>query len=372
MIERKTYNAGGYTMPFEGEKHAATLIELPYRNDVWREKAAPALAEFIGVIRAIAKFEKVIVVCDDRVRKQSPDQVEQVAKIAGVTVVSARYDDSWARDNIPVFTRSADGKVAAVDFGFNAWGGTFDGLYSSWQDDDSLGRTLVEAQLGYPRLDCKDFILEGGSIHTDGAGTLITTEECLLSRGRNPSLTKEQIEQRLKEALGVKKVIWLPYGVYKDETDGHVDNIACFLDSTHVLLGFPEGDRDAQFRRSKADYDVLKGETNAAGEPIDVIRIPMPGPLFATAKEAAGLTIVAGSKPREMGDRLAGSYVNFYMGEKFVIMPSFGCPEDEKARKILDRFFLGQKTIVQVPGREILLGGGNIHCITKQIPIGKE
>ena len=371
MIQREEFLQGKYNFPFEGEKHACTVVELPYRGDVWRDEAVPATKEYIGVIKAIAKFEPIVVAWDRRISKRAFELFSELEKIQNVRLVEARYDDSWARDNLPVFVRSESGKAVAVDFGFNAWGGTFDGLYSSWDDDNALGRTLIEEKLGYSRYPLKDFILEGGSIHTDGKGTLLTTEECLLSKGRNPSLTKDQIENVLKESLGIRKVIWLPYGVYRDETDGHVDNIACFLDSTHVLLGFPDGDRDPQFRRSKADEKVLKESTNADGEPIQVIRIPMPGPLFATAEEAKGLISVNGSKPRRAGDRLAGSYVNFYMGEDFVVIPSFGCPEDLRAKHILEKFFDGKKTVIQVPGREILLGGGNIHCITKQIPLGR-
>ena len=369
-ISREILTAEGYTFPFEGEAHAGVIVELPYRTDVWRESALPAAREFAGVISAIAEFEPVFVACDARAEALYPALVAKLRATPNVAVIPARYDDSWARDNVPVFVKNRDGKVAAIDFGFNAWGGTYNGLYSSWADDDALGRTLVEEKLGYSRLIDKGFILEGGSIHTDGQGTLLTTAECLLSKGRNPDLTKEQIEAELKATLGVKKVIWLPYGVYRDETTGHVDNIACFLDATHVLLGFPVGDRDPQYRRSKADEEVLKGETNAAGQPLEVIRMPMPGPLFATAREAEGLTSIDGSKPRLAGSRLAGSYVNFLMGEKYIILPAFNCPEDKRAMKILENFYGDTKRIIQVPGREILLGGGNIHCITKQIPQG--
>ncbi len=369
-INREILTAEGYSFPFEGEAHAGVIVELPYRADVWREGALPAAGEFVQVITAIAQFEPVIAACDDRARALYPKLVAKLEQTANVTVVPARYDDAWARDNVPVFVRSRNGKVAAVDFGFNAWGGTFNGLYSSWDDDNALGRTLIADKLGYDRLADKGFILEGGSIHTDGKGTLLTTAECLLSQGRNPNLSKEQIEAELKATLGIRKVIWLPYGVYRDETTGHVDNIACFLDETHVLLGFPIGDRDPQYRRSKADEEVLKNETNAQGQPLEVIRMPMPGPLFATAKEAAGLTSVDGSKPRLAGERLAGSYVNFLMGEKYIVMPAFNCPEDSRAKNILERFYGETKKVIQVPGREILLGGGNIHCITKQIPQG--
>lgn len=351
-------------MPFEGQKHQATIVELPFRKDVWRLDAKPALKAYEQVIKSIAKFEKVYV-C---VAPEAKEAIKDFSDIDNVEIVEVDYDDSWARDNVPVFVKSMDGETIAVDFGFNAWGGSYNGLYDSWDKDNALGEELCFKRLHYSRLALKDFILEGGSIHTNGNGTLLVTSECLLSPGRNPHLTKEQIEDNLKFALGQKKVIWLPYGVYKDETSGHVDNIACFLDETHVLLGFPENDRDSQFRRSMADLKVLESETTWDGKKIEVIKMPMPGPLFFTCEEAAGIVADNNAKPRLMGDRLAGSYVNFYMGDDFIILPTFGCPEDKKAKAILDRFYQGKKTIIQVPGREILLGGGNIHCITKQIP----
>lgn len=174
-----------------------------------------------------------------------------------VQVLPIEYDDSWARDNAPVFTRNNEGKICGVNWGFNAWGGTYNGLYDSWDKDNSMGTPLLNS-LNIDEFKIKDFILEGGSIHTNGKGTLVTTEECLLSKGRNPNLTKNQIEDTLKKVLGQKKIIWLPYGVYSDETSGHVDNMACFLDETHVLLASIDNKNDPMYERYKIDLEVLK------------------------------------------------------------------------------------------------------------------
>lgn len=365
-IDLKDYRSRGFFMPFEGEAHRGTIVELPYRLDVWRDGAKPALKAYWAVIAAIAKFEPVFVVYDPNAFSSAA--VDAFPKIPNAKLVPLPYDDSWARDNMPVFVTDGKGSLGAVDYGFNAWGGTYNGLYASWAKDNAVGQAFIEKELNIPYLMAKDFILEGGSIHTNGKGTLLVTGECLLSKGRNPNLTQPQIEDFLKLTLGQKKVIWLPFGVYQDETSGHVDNIACFLDETHVLLGWQENDRDTQFRRSTADLKVLQSETTWDGKPIEVIKMPMPGPLFVSKFEATGLEPADGSKPRETGDRLAASYVNFYMGKDFIVMPSFGLADDQRALHILNKFYQGKKKIISVPGREILLGGGNIHCITKQIP----
>ncbi len=360
-----------WTMPFEGEEHYATIVELPFRKDVWRQNATPAARAFATVIKAIAGFEKVIAIADPRALAQNRTAFAPICLDSNIAVVALPYNDSWARDNLPVFVRDSQGAVGAVDFGFNAWGGKFNGLYADWALDNALGKSLLKGPLAMPVQSHKDFILEGGSIHTNGKGTLLTTEECLLSPGRNPGLSQAQIETELKTTLGQRKVIWLPYGVFNDETSGHVDNMACFLDETHVLLAYPTDTSDPQWARSEADLKVLEKATTADGKKLSVLKMPLPGPLFATAAEAAGLEYDAlGSKPRQAGDRLAASYVNFYMGSRFIIMPSFGVPEDRKAQEILQDFFRESKKIITVPGREILLGGGNIHCITKQIPAG--
>lgn len=367
-LTEETLIEEGYSMPFEGEEHQATVVEIPFRQDVWRDRAAPAVQSYLSVILAIAAFEKVIVLLDQRAKKANEELLSPLFDTPGVQVLPLPYDDAWARDNTPVFVQNEEGEVAGVDFGFNAWGGSYNGLYSSWKDDDALGRKLLES-LKIPSLSKKDFILEGGSIHTNGKGTLLTTEECLLSKGRNPSLSKAQIEEKLKKTLGQRKVIWLPKGVVADETDGHVDNMACFLDETHVLLASCDDPSDPMWGRYREDLSVLTKEATADGRLLEVIPIPIPGPLYQTKEEAGGVEHLPSAKDRKEGVRLAGSYVNFYMGKRFLILPFFDDPNDQKAYDILNSFYRGSKKIIPVPGREILLGGGNVHCVTKQIPL---
>lgn len=354
----------GYVFPFEGEKHWASVILVPYRKDTWRENALPAIEEYLNVVKSISSYERVIVVIDPRIDYSIVRRFE----MKNTHILRLKYDDSWARDTLPVFLKNEEeGRLVGVDFGFNSWGGDYDGLYTPYDDDNQLGKYfLLEAMIHrYPR---KDFILEGGSIHSDGEGTLITTEECLLSKGRNPSLSKEEIEENLKSSLNVEKVLFLPYGIYEDETDGHVDNICCFLKPGVVLLAWCDDENDPQYERCVKDYEYLSSVTDAKGRNLTIIKMPVPKTMYMSKEEADQITVSSNAINRLEGRRLAGSYVNFYMGEKFIILPQFGCEEDKIAIEILKDFYKDEKDIIPVYSKEILLGGGNIHCITKQIP----
>lgn len=365
-IEKELKNVKGYTFPFEGERHLATLIELPYRKDGWREDALPARKAFLDVIRAISKFELVCVIADPRI----PYSVISEFEGENVYFFRERYDDSWARDMTPIFLRNEEGLLCGVDFGFNAWGGKFDGLYPDYQDDDNLSKNIL-MDLMIPRFAKKDFILEGGSVHSDGDGTLLTTECCLLSKGRNPKLDKKEIEKELKKNLNVKKILWLPCGIYEDETDGHVDNMACFLKPGVVLLADTDDEDDPQYEMCKKNYEYLSKSKDAQGRKLEIIKVKLPKVQYMKKEEADGLVMEEGVVNRMEGRRLAASYINFYMGEKFVILPQFGDPMDEVALNQFKELF-PNKEIVPIQTREILLGGGNIHCITKQIPYSEK
>ncbi len=353
-----------YVFPFEGEKHLATIIMVPYREDTWREEAKPAVENYLEVVKAISQYEMTVVIIDPRI----DEKIVSRFQMRNTHILRLKYDDAWARDSLPVFLANEEKKsLVGVDFGFNSWGGSYDGLYTDYKNDNEVGKnTLLELMIH--RYADKDFILEGGSIHSDGKGTLLVTEECLLSPGRNPSMTKEEIEERLKKDLNVKKVLWLPYGIYNDETDGHVDNICCFLKPGVVALAETDDVSDPQYERSKKDREYLLNETDAEGNKLEIISLPLPKPQYLTKEEAAGIKNDTTAITREENRRLAASYVNFYMGKDFLILPQFGDEKDEVAKKILSDFYKNEKEIVPIYSREILLGGGNIHCITKQIP----
>jgi len=219
-----------------------------------------------------------------------------------------------------------------------------------------------------------DFVCEGGSYSVDGEGTLITTEQCLLNKNRNPSLNRQQIEKTLRTYLNVTKIIWLPYGAFMDhDTDGHVDNMCVYAGIGKVMLSWPEGcgtdqceDKEQEVR-SLAALKVFESSTDAKGRRFTVVKVPHPPPLVYTQKEVDSLPVVKGSYPRKAGVRMAGSHVNLIITPDLVIVPIFHCESDAPAMKIIAETFPTRK-VVSVYAREILLGGGNIHCMSQQEP----
>ena len=356
----------GYEMPFEGGPHSGTIMLIPFRKDTWRNNALPAQENFKKVIYAISKYEPVYVGIHPSIYKNVIKDYENRKNIIPIKI---KYDDAWARDTGPIFVKNSH--LRLVDFRFNAWGGAVDGLYSNYKDDDLLAGKLAK-YFKVERYYLDDFILEGGSIHVDGEKTCIVTKACLLSKGRNPRLNKLEIEENLKTYLGVNKVIWLEHGIYEDETNEHVDNIACFIKPGVIALGWTDDKDDPQYQYSYQAYKILKNETDAMGRKFKIVKIKLPKPMYMDEKDAKG--IKAGrydAKPRLAGSRLAASYINFYQSDKFVILPAFGVKEDKLAKAKLKQLYL-DKDIIQIDSREILLGGGNIHCITMQIPYDEE
>ncbi len=358
-----TTSADGFYFPFEGDEHKATFILMPSRLDTWRRKAKPAQENFIEVIKAIAKHEPVIVGINQNLSKTLMDRLNS---LENVSTMKLRYNDAWARDNMPLFV--TDGKtLRTVDFRFNAWGGKVDGLYSDYQDDDNLG-ALVSKKLKLLSYYLPSFILEGGSIAIDGEGTLITTEACLLSKGRNPYYQKEEIEEILRDYLAVEKIVWVPHGIYQDETNEHVDNMISFIKPGEVVMAWTDDKKDPQYKFCQQTYKALAEASDAKGRKFIIHKLPLPKPLYLSSDEANELKINETTlDKREGGRRLAASYVNYYQGKDFVIMPAFGVKEDEKAYQIMKELY-PNKEIHQINTYEILLGGGNIHCITMQLP----
>jgi len=349
-------------MPAEWEPHARTWMVWPERADNWRLNAAPAQAAFAAVARAIARFEAVTV-CASAAQLSNARTLFQDTPIC---VVEMTTDDAWARDTGPTFVTNNQGEVRGIDWEFNAWGGLNGGLYSPWANDDSVAEKILEIER-LARYRTNGFVLEGGSIDVDGEGTVITTEECLLNKNRNPYKTRPAIEETLHQYLNIEKVIWLPQGLFNDETDGHVDNFCCYVRPGEVLLAWTEDKSDPNYRRCQAAMSVLENAADAKGRKLIIHKMPIPGPLYASADECAGVAHVAGTQPRNPSVRLAGSYVNFLIVNGGIIAPAFGDPNDAEAGAILKKCF-PQHEVVMMSGREILLGGGNIHCITQQQP----
>lgn len=349
-------------MPGEFEPHARCWMLWPERPDNWRLGAKPAQTAFVEVARAIARFEPVTV-------GVSRAQFLNARRLlpARVSVVEIPSDDAWMRDCGPTFVVDGQGGVRGVDWEFNCWGGLDAGHYFPW-DQDALVASRVLALAEVARYQ-GDLVLEGGSIHVDGQGTLLTTEECLLNPNRNPHLSRGQIEDKLREYLGVEKIIWLGRGVYGDGTSGHVDNLCCFVRPGVVALTWTDDSSDPQWERSLEAYERLMEATDARGRRLEVHEIHQPGPLYRTREEAEGVEVMEGSQPRREGQRLPASYVNFYIANGGIVMPAFGDEYDRPAVTAMAALF-PEHRVMAGPSREILLGGGGIHCIVQQQPRG--
>src|SRR5215213_4614953 len=331
-------------MPGEFEPHSGCWMAWPERTDNWRLGAKPAQEAFAAVAAAIAASELVTMAVSDA-------QFENCRAMLSpeVRVVEVSTDDAWMRDTGPTFLVGGEGGRRGVDWRFNAWGGTNGGLYFPWDRDDRVAAKVLEVE-GVDRYRAP-IVLEGGAIHVDGEGTVLTTEECLLNPNRNPELSKEQVERALLAYLGAEKVVWLGRGVFEDETDGHVDNLACFARPGVVLLTWTDDEDDPQHAISREARERLEAAADASGRPLEVVLLPSPGPLQISAEEAEGVDAGEGAQPRRAGDRLAASYVNFYLGNSRIVMPLLDPRHDEEAASILRRTF-PEREVVGVPARE--------------------
>ncbi len=361
-IHESTPKKDGFRMPGEFEKHEGCWMIWPERTDNWRLGAKPAQKAYVDVAEAIAKYEKVTMCVSKRQYSVAKELLSD-----NIRVVEMSNDDSWMRDTGPTFVVNDKGEVRGVDWRFNAWGGLVDGLYFPWDQDDLVAKKVCEIEnKDYYSLD--SFILEGGSIHVDGEGTLIVTEECLLHESRNPDMTKEEIEDTLKEYLNVEKIIWLEKGIYLDETNEHVDNIIHYCAPGVVALAWTDDESDPQYELSKKAFETLSNATDAKGRKLEIHKLHIPKTVVVTKDESEGVDSVEGTLPREEGDRQAASYANFYIANGAVIVPLFGDDvHDKMAMDELQKIFPDRK-IEGVYAREIILGGGNIHCITQQQP----
>jgi agmatine deiminase len=357
-----TPRADGYRMPGEFEPHAQIWMLWPQRPDNWRLGAKPAQRSWVEVATAVSRFEPVTVGVN---HEQFENAVNMLPD--SVRVVELSSNDAWMRDCGPTFVVDDNGGVRLVDWDFNAWGGLYDGLYFPWDKDDVVPQKVAQIE----RVDRykASLVMEGGSFHSDGDGTLLTTEECLLSPGRNPDLSREQIEEQLRDYLGIEKVIWLGKGIDPDETNGHVDDVACFARPGVVLAGVTEDRGDWRYDLLQDNLRVLRETPDAQGRTLEVITVPMPAIMEITAEEAWGVDSAEGSIPRRPGDKTAASYLNFLIVNGGIVLPTFDDPNDDVAREIIAGAFPGRE-VVTVPGREIVLGGGNVHCITQQQPRG--
>lgn len=333
-------------MPGEWEPHEGTLLQWPVQDSlVHPDNYEEVCKGYEETIRAIASFEPVGLIV-------LPEEVDVLNERFGslVTLYPIPHNDAWARDSVPTIVYDENGHRLGVNWKFNAWGEK----YKPYDLDDALGaQILKERNLKEERA---DMVLEGGSIHSDGEGTILTTMECLLNPNRNPHMDRQEVEEALNRYIGAKKVIWLEQGLDGDETDGHIDNIACFARPGQILLQVCHDPDDPNYEISQKALAVLKETTDAKGRSLDVVEIPQPPIAFYRGKRA---TL---------------SYLNFYFVNGGLILPVFGGEAEEtdrQAKRILEELFPDRR-VACVDGWSLVKEGGNVHCITQQIPRKRE
>ena len=332
-----------YKMPAEWSKHARTFISWPVQASMcYPEDYEVVCRGYAEIIQAIAEFEPVIVVVNSGdSEKLSRFQSELIGSYC------IEHNDAWLRDNGPTFLVNDEGAVAGVNCRFNAWGGK----YAPWVLDDEVAPRILK-NLKLKHFDAP-LVMEGGSIHVDGEGTMMTTEECLLNPNRNPGLTRAQIEAELKKFLTIEKVIWLKNGLFGDETDGHVDNIACFAAPGKILMQVCDDPEDENYAITQENLKILNRETDAMGRKFEIIPIQQP------------------PKMDYNDQRLTLSYLNFYFVNQGIILPVFGGKAEETdqlAVQVLSGIF-PERRIRTVDGMAIIKEGGNVHCTTQQMPV---
>ena len=327
-------------MPAEFGTHERCLMAWPTRADLWGSHFEEAKREFAATANAIVQFEPLTLVVN-------PGQVDDARRLvsAAVEIVEIPIDDSWVRDSGPIIVLADDGRRAGVDFRFNSWGERF----LPYDKDAASGEAILDV-LGIERI-VSEMVLEGGSLTVDGEGTLITTEQCLLHKNRNPGCTREAIESELKTRLGVEKIIWLRYGHVEDtHTDGHVDAVCTYVRPGVVIAQTCEDPANPNFDLMAENLEILRNETDAAGRRFEVIELPHL-PYFDLD-----------------GEELMVSYVNMYVANGGVVVPIADHPLDDEALSIIRSAF-PDREVVGVPGRIISYGGGGPHCITQQVPL---
>ena len=313
----------------------------------------------LNLISIISRYEPVFLFS----KKELTDKIESVPN--NVTIINSEYDDIWARDIGPTFVRQ-NKKIKCIDWKFNAWGGKKEGAYFPWDADDNFASVVSS----YLELPCNrvNIVLEGGSIISDGNGTIFTTRSVLLNRNRNPFKNKEVIEKEILSATHDKCIIWLDQGLAYDETNGHIDNLLSFVNQNEICLAWTEDRYNPNYRRIKKAYDVLSNITNNEGNRYKIHLIPLPPMQYMDKEEASGLWVHPDALTRNTGDILPASYLNYYIINDAVLIPSFGCDTDEPVKAMFENIF-PEKDVIQVYSREPLLGGGGIHCLFHEIPL---
>lgn len=345
-----------YRVPAEHEPHRATWLLWPTRPDNWRAKAYFGQSYILSLAAFIAHFEPVRI-------GAPPNTVATLQRMLppGVSVVEMNYDDTWVRDTGPIVLVAAGKNSIAVHWRFNSWGG----LFSSATADNRVASEIAI----YERMRIVEapIVLEGGALICDGAGTIILTEESVLAENRNPGLTRSEAEIVFRRFLNVSNIIWLPHGLLHDEAGGHVDNVCAFAPGQTILVAASDDPAHPSFERLREAKAVLKSAHDALRKPYELVKVPLPAQAFITAGEAEGFSAPNGTISRSVDTPLAASHINFYATAKAIFLPTFNSPSDATATEIVAKAF-PRRRIIPFPSREFLLGGGAIHCLTRDIP----
>jgi agmatine deiminase len=341
----------GFLMPAEWERHEGTWLAWPEDAVTFPKRLSKVREQYLRIIELLAEGEEVHLAVRNR---KTEEGIRKSLKDRGVRLRQVHfhiwdYADVWFRDYGPTFVVNRQrNETAVVQWQFNAWGGKYESLLK-----DGGVPYFISERLGLP-LFRPGVVMEGGAIDVDGQGTLLTTEQCLLNPNRNPGLSKKAMEQFLQNYTGVSNVIWLKGGIAGDDTDGHIDNLARFVRAGTVVCAYEEDSRDENHSALKANYDVLRSSRDQSGKILEVIKLPMP---------PARYDVIRGEKRR-----LPGSYVNFYIGNTVVLVPSFGCSTDAIALQIIQSQFPDRKAIA-VDCSDLIYGSGTLHCISQQQPV---
>ncbi len=333
-------------MPAEWEPHEATWLAWPHERTDWPGKFAPIKWVYGEIVRHLAAREKVRILVEDAAHREQARRVIQSAgaELGAVEFYTVKTNRGWLRDSGPVFTTNARGALRIVNWEFNAWA-----KYDDWRKDNRVPG-FIARRLGIEQVK-PGMVLEGGSIDVDGEGTLLTTEECLLSdvQPRNPNLSPDRIEAALRRYLGVRRVLWLGRGIAGDDTHSHVDDIARFVAPGVVLAAVEPDPGDPNHAPLKENLARLRKMRDAAGRRLRVVPLPMPEPVSFRSQ------------------RLPASYANFYIANKVVLAPVFGDPKDRAALNVLASVF-ADRQVIGIYSRDLVLGLGALHCLTQQQP----
>ncbi|TCD48667.1 agmatine deiminase family protein [Chlorobium sp. N1] len=341
-----------YVMPAEWAPHRATWLSWPHKLESWPGKFEPVPAVFVELAAWLSSSEEVHInvldlAMEAEVRRLLSESGHPRLQMERIFLHRIPTNDAWCRDHGPNFVyRTVGGEgveKVILDWEYNAWGGK----YEPYDDDNAVPSRIAEMR-GTESVST-GMVLEGGAIDVNGRGLLLTTTACLLNPNRNPSMSREEIERELGRWLGIKKVLWLGEGIAGDDTDGHVDDMARFVSEDTVVIAVEDDPEDENYRPLRENYELLKGCTGLGGEPIRVVKLPMPDPVYYE------------------GERLPASYANFYIANSVVLVPVYRCEKDNEALEVLRGCFPGRE-VVGIDCSDLIWGLGAIHCVTHEEP----